>query len=192
MTRSLPPGMQGQRTLARQSAQLSPGTAEREPTSARWCRSAGQNVPVRAQQARKRRECSRLTAGPRRRPGPPVAQRGAGPDGFPCARDQARPPCPPSRSALRGQGSLRQGHRKEMKERNAGRGRGAEVVWEVTWPRARPRTRVCVWVQSCVWSYVCLCIRYMRVCTVCVYSYVCVCVWLHHAVESLGELKTEK
>lgn len=54
--------------------------------------------------------------------------------------------------------------------------------------RGRARAGACVWVQSCVWSYVCLCIRYMRVCTVCVYS----CVWLHHAVESLGELKTEK
>lgn len=174
MTRSLPPGMQGQRTLARQSAQLSPGTAEREPTSARWCRSAGQNVPVRAQQARKRRECSRLTAGPRRRPGPPVAQRGAGPDGFPCARDQARPPCPPSRSALRGQGSLRQGHRKEMKERNAGRGRGAEVVWEVTWPRAR--RRMCVGTVVCVELCLSVYTLYACVYSLCVQLCVCVCV----------------
>lgn len=166
MTRSLPPGMQGQRTLARQSAQLSPGTAEREPTSARWCRSAGQNVPVRAQQARKRWECSRLTAGPRRHPGPPVAQRGAGPDGFPCARDQARPPCPPSRSALRGQGSLRQGHRKERKKCWKGKGSRGGLGSHVA---ARAPAHVCGYSRVCGVMFVCvyvICVCVQFVCTV--------------------------
>lgn len=173
MTRSLPPGMQGQRTLARQSAQLSPGTAEREPTSARWCRSAGQNVPVRAQQARKRRECSRLTAGPRRHPGPPVAQRGAGPDGFPCARDQARPPCPPSRSALRGQGSLRQGHRKERKKCWKGKGSRGGLGSHVAAP-----AHACVCVGTVVCVELCLSVYTLYACvySLCVQLCVCVCV----------------
>lgn len=90
-------------------------------------------------------------------------------------------PLGPARAGVAAPGAQKGNERKKCwKGKGSRGGLGSHV--------AAPRTRVCVWVQSCVWSYVCLCIRYMRVCTVCVYS----CVWLHHAVESLGELKTEK